>query len=41
MPDEVMAIWGELSPEDRAAWIEMGRALLQSKNIRCHTQNTQ
>ncbi|MDP1562141.1 MAG: hypothetical protein Q8M16_12240 [Pirellulaceae bacterium] len=24
-PDEVMLVWRDLSPADRAAWIEMGR----------------
>ncbi|MDP1563734.1 MAG: hypothetical protein Q8M16_20320 [Pirellulaceae bacterium] len=41
IPDEVGAIWGELSPEDRMDWIEMGRALLRKSNIGNHTQNTQ
>jgi integrase len=41
IPDEVLLVWRDLSPADRAAWIEFGRALLQNKNIPSHTQNTQ
>jgi hypothetical protein len=39
-PDGVVAIWGELSPEDRMDWIEMGRALPRDSNIGAWTQNT-
>ncbi len=39
IPDEVVAIWGKLSPEDRMDWIDMGRALLRDSNIGGHIEH--
>ncbi|MBL8889143.1 MAG: hypothetical protein JNL67_04145 [Planctomycetaceae bacterium] len=41
IPDELLAVWRELSPDGRMDWIEMGRALVRDSNIGKHTQNIQ